>query len=92
MNRSGLVMRVKMTRLIRDLGTVLAPVSYKHLDVYKRQMVLMAEKGKRQLVPGLNKTEGMALQLVEATWAEKNNPDMRLEKLETEYPGCCWIL
>ena len=30
--------------------------------------------------------EGMALQLVEATWAEKNNPDMRLEKLETEYP------
>ena len=36
--------------------------------------------------------EGMALQLVEATWAEKNNPDMRLEKLETEYPGCCWIL
>lgn len=34
----------------------------------------------------------MALQLVEATWAEKNNPDMRLEKLETEYPGCCWIL
>lgn len=25
LNRSGLVMRVKMTRLIRDLGTVLAP-------------------------------------------------------------------
>ena len=36
--------------------------------------------------------EGMALQLVEATWAEKNNPDMRLEKLETEHPGSCWIL
>lgn len=34
----------------------------------------------------------MALQLVEATWAEKNNPDMRLEKLETEHPGSCWIL
>lgn len=25
LNRSGLVMRVKMTRLIRDLGTVLTP-------------------------------------------------------------------
>ena len=36
--------------------------------------------------------EGIALQLVEAAWEEKNNPGTRLEKLETEYPGCCWIL
>lgn len=36
--------------------------------------------------------KGIALQLVEAAWEEKNNPGTRLEKLETEYPGCCWIL